>query len=79
MHVHAHVCIYISPLSLSLPQYSIDFTSLSSFSIFFLSLSDNIKKWLSGPHEGPTKFLKIEVLSSREAASVSVDGSIVCI
>lgn len=34
---------------------------------------------LNEPHEGPTKFLTVKVLSSRESVTIAVDGSTVSI
>ena len=45
----------------------------------YISLGEQWRKWVQeGPHQGPPKFLSIKVLSSRESASVAVDGQTVC-
>ena len=44
----------------------------------YISLGGQLQRLIKdGPHQGPPKFLSIKVLSSRESASVAVDGKTV--
>ena len=71
MNVLCMLCRYVTCISVSI-------VNCIEFLLLFLplSLTEDVQS-LKEPHEGPTKFFTIKILSSRESVTVAVDGSTV--